>query len=84
MLKNNTLNNENNTLGWVDCAIKQAVEINPTKRYAEVSEFVYDLKHPSPRYLSKSKPPLMERNPVVFWQGISFILACIVIYQYIQ
>ena len=84
LLKNNTLNSENNTLGWVDCAIKQAVEINPTKRYAEVSEFVYDLKHPSPRYLSKSKPPLMERNPVVFWQGISFILTCIVIYQCIQ
>jgi len=84
LLKNKTLNSENNTLGWIDYAIKQAVEINPAKRYAEVSEFVYELKHPNSRYLNKSKPPLIERNPVVFWQGISLILMCIVIYQYIQ
>ena len=88
LLKNQTSKNENqdsnSNLGWIDYAIKQAVEINSAKRYAEVSEFVYELKYPSARYLNKAKPPLIERNPVVFWQGVSFILLCVVIYQYIQ
>jgi serine/threonine protein kinase len=84
LLKNKKLNNENNTLAWVDYAIKKAVEINPAKRYIEVAEFIHELKHPNPRYLSKARPPLIERNPVVFWQGISFILMCIVVYQTIR
>ncbi len=81
LLSNEKLKNENNIPGWIDDAIKKAVDINPTKRYTEVSEFIHELKQPNPRFLSKSRPPLIERNPVLFWQGVSFILICIVIYQ---
>jgi serine/threonine protein phosphatase PrpC len=67
--------------GWVDYAISKATHIDPYKRYAEVSEFVYELSKPNPGYLNKSKPPLMARNPVRFWQCISIVLLGIIIFQ---
>ncbi len=67
--------------GWVDHAISKATHIDPLKRYDEVSEFVYELKRPNKSYLNKTKPPLMQRDPVLFWQCISLILLAIVIYQ---
>ncbi len=66
---------------WVDYAISKATSIDPLKRYTEVSEFIYELKNPSKTYLNKTKPPLMERNPVLFWQSISIILLGIIIFQ---
>ncbi len=60
---------------WVDEAIAKAVQPDPYKRYEELSEFVYDLHHPNQTFLSKSRPPLMERNPLVFWKAVSFLLA---------
>lgn len=60
---------------WVDEAIAKAVHPDPYKRYEELSEFVYDLSHPNQAFLSKTRPPLMERSPVAFWKTVSFILA---------
>lgn len=66
---------------WVDYAIKKSVEINPTKRYMEASEFVFELTQPSREFISRTRPPLLERNPVLFWQTISLTLLCIIIYM---
>ncbi|XPF93267.1 protein kinase domain-containing protein [Colwellia sp. RE-S-Sl-9] len=66
---------------WLDYTLKRALHINPLKRYAELSEFIHDIRHPNKTYLAKTKPPLMERDPVMFWQGISVILFIIVIAQ---
>jgi len=63
---------------WIDEAIKKAIHLDPQKRYEELSEFVYDLRSPNKEFLSKTRPPLLERNPVAFWQGISFILVIII------
>lgn len=65
---------------WVDEAIKKAVETNPYQRYEAVSEFLFDLHHPNKAYLNKTRPPLLERNPTAFWQGVSLILALALIY----
>ncbi len=66
---------------WVDYAISKATNIDPLKRYAEVSEFVYDLKKPSSDYLSKTKPPLIDRSPVLFWQCVSLVLLGVILFQ---
>ncbi|WP_373086831.1 protein kinase [Zhongshania sp.] len=66
---------------WVDYAIAQALQIQPEKRYQEVSEFVYDLQNPNSRYLKKAKPPIMERNPVLCWQVISAALLAVIVIQ---
>lgn len=59
---------------WIDEALRKALQVDPYKRYAEISEFLYDLRHPNREFLRKRRAPLIERNPVAFWQGISFIL----------
>jgi serine/threonine protein phosphatase PrpC/predicted Ser/Thr protein kinase len=60
---------------WVDEALRKAVHPHPGKRYEELSEFVFDLRHPNQAFLHKTRPPLLERNPVVFWKCVAFILA---------
>jgi serine/threonine protein phosphatase PrpC len=64
---------------WVDGAIRKAVHPDPDKRYAELSEFVHDLHHPNPDFLRTRRPPLLERNPVAFWKGVSLMLAIVVL-----
>jgi serine/threonine protein phosphatase PrpC/predicted Ser/Thr protein kinase len=64
---------------WLDEAIEKAVHPDPNKRYGELSEFIYDLHHPNPSFLRKTRPPLMERSPVAFWKGVSFFLAVAVV-----
>jgi serine/threonine protein phosphatase PrpC len=72
---------DNNISGWVDFAISKASHIDPLKRYSEVSEFIYELKKPSQNYLSKTKLPLLARDPVLFWQCVSLLLLGILIFQ---
>ena len=68
------LNEEREIPAWIDDAIRKAVEPNPFERYEVLSEFVYDLHHPNHEFLNKTKPPLIERNPVIFWKSVSFVL----------
>jgi serine/threonine protein phosphatase PrpC/ribosomal protein L39E len=65
---------------WIDDTLKHALHPNPYKRYQELSEFIYDLSQPSKIFLSKTKAPLLERDPVVFWQGVSVILVLVIVY----
>ena len=64
---------------WIDGVLRKAVHPNPAKRYEELSEFVYDLRHPNQAFLNKTRPPLMERNPLVFWKTTALILAVAVV-----
>jgi serine/threonine protein kinase len=57
---------------WVDAALRKAVHPDPRERYASLSEFVYDLRHPNAALLRR--PSLAERNPLLFWKGVSFAL----------
>jgi hypothetical protein len=68
------LNEEREIPAWIDDAIRKAVEPNPFERYEELSEFIYDLHHPNKEFLNKTKPPLIDRNPVVFWKSVSLVL----------
>ena len=72
---------DNRTIpAWIDEAIKKSVHPNPYKRYDEISEFIYDLRHPVKAYLNKTRPPLMERSPVLFWKSISLTLLIVIIF----
>lgn len=59
---------------WIDGAIRKAVQPNPLRRHDALSEFIYDLRHPNPAFLREGQAPLMERNPLLFWKGLSLIL----------
>ena len=72
------LNDDREIPAWIDDVIKKAVHPNPQKRYEELSEFIFDLRHPNKAFLNKTAPPLAERNPVLFWKSVSFILSVII------
>ena len=74
------LDDERTIPGWIDEAIRKAVHPAPYKRYEELSEFVFDLRHPNKAFVSKTRPPLMERNPLLFWKLVSFILLLVIIF----
>ena len=64
---------------WVDETIKKSIHPDPYKRYEEISEFIYDLRNPNKTFLNKSRPPLMERSPILFWKSLSFILFMVIV-----
>ncbi len=71
------LNEEREIPAWVDGALRKAVHPDPNKRYAELSEFLFDLRRPNQQFLSETRAPLIERNPAGFWKGTAFFLALI-------
>ena len=64
---------------WIDATLRKAVHPDPNKRYAELSEFVFDLRHPNESFMRSASAPLIERNPLAFWKGLSFVLAAAVL-----
>ena len=63
---------------WVDGALRKALHPNPSQRYAEVAEFVYDLRHPRGDLVADHRLPLIERDPNRFWKGLSAVLALVI------
>jgi serine/threonine protein phosphatase PrpC len=60
---------------WIDGALKKATAINPQLRYDDLSEFLFDLSLPNPKFLRPDERlPLMQRNPTGFWKGLSALL----------
>ena len=64
---------------WVDEVIRKAVHPNPQKRYEVLSGYVFDLRQPNQEFLNKTRPPLMERDPVLFWKSVAMVLFVIVV-----
>ncbi|MGR9045244.1 MAG: protein kinase domain-containing protein [Gammaproteobacteria bacterium] len=73
------LDDEREIPAWIDDALRKVLHPNPYKRYQELSEFIYDLRHPNKAFLNKIRPPLIERNPIAFWKSVSLILTLAVI-----
>lgn len=60
---------------WIDGALKKATAINPQLRYDDLSEFLFDLSLPNPKFLRPDERlPLMQRNPTGFWKGLTALL----------
>jgi serine/threonine protein phosphatase PrpC len=65
---------------WMDGALKKATAITPQLRYNEISEFLYDLNTPNPSFMrTEDNIPLLQRNPLRFWQGLSAILMGVIL-----
>jgi len=59
---------------WIDGALRKAVHPDPYQRYQELSEFVFDLRHPNRKFAETARAPWMERDPLLFWKAMSAIL----------
>ena len=58
---------------WVSSVLAKALNPVATKRQEVISEFTYDLQHPSPQFSKVQHIPLMERDPVLFWKVLSLV-----------
>jgi serine/threonine protein phosphatase PrpC len=73
------LHEEREIPAWVDDVLRKAVDPEPLQRYEALSEFVHDLRYPNQAFLSRTRPPLIERHPVRFWKTVSAVLAAVVV-----
>ncbi len=65
---------------WLNEVLKKACAPNPEKRYELLSEFIHDLKVPK-NIIARNQPePLLQKNPLLFWQGLSATLLGIIIF----
>lgn len=79
LIYDSVLSEDREIPAWVDDAIKRAVHPDPAQRYTELSEFMFDLHRPNKAFLSKARPALIDRSPVVFWRTTSLILAALLL-----
>ena len=75
------INDDSELPVWLDDTLEHALKMNPLKRYNELSEFIHDLRQPNKLFLAKTRPPLLQRDPVMFWQGISLLLVILLLVQ---
>lgn len=66
---------------WIDDTLKKALRVEPLKRHGELSEFIHDLHQPNKAFISRTTRPLIERDPVRFWKGLSIVLLSINVIQ---
>jgi len=59
---------------WLDKAIEKAVRVNPRLRYELLSEFITDISKPNSSFINERPLPLIEKNPVKFWQILTLLL----------
>jgi serine/threonine protein phosphatase PrpC len=64
---------------WLNQVLKKGCSPDPSKRYSLLSEFTHELKTPKETSSLYSQEPLLKRNPLVFWQGLSLILFVLLI-----
>ncbi|MDP2785926.1 MAG: bifunctional protein-serine/threonine kinase/phosphatase, partial [Sulfurimicrobium sp.] len=65
---------------WVDAALEKATHPHPNRRYEVESEFVADLTRPNQSLLNEGRSrPLLERNPLGFWKGLSLIQLVVIL-----
>ncbi|WP_299579365.1 bifunctional protein-serine/threonine kinase/phosphatase [uncultured Microbulbifer sp.] len=59
---------------WIDGALQKACAPNPKQRYSSLSEFIRDLEVPNSDFKSPKGRPLLEKNPLLFWQLLVLVL----------
>lgn len=66
---------------WIDGALAKAVNCDHRLRYDTLSEFLVDLSRPNPLFTGEKAEPLLQRDPVTFWKGLSLLLflACVLL-----
>lgn len=63
---------------WLDGVLQKALSPDPARRQEVVSEFLHDLHSPGQQFHHHRAVPLVQRNPVVFWQATSLLLGLVV------
>ena len=73
------VDDERHLPGWMDAALQKACHPLPEKRFEALSEFVAALRRPAGELDLQRRTPLIERNPLRFWKGLSILLGLTVV-----
>ena len=60
---------------WMDGALRRALHVDAARRYGELTELVYDLRHPNLIFSRQAPLPLVARDPIRLWKCIAGLLA---------
>jgi serine/threonine protein kinase len=67
---------------WLDLSLQQATHPEAKARYQAYSEFEFGINKADLAAMEAYKQqPLLERDPVKFWQGVAFVLFIVLIVQ---
>ena len=69
---------------WLDNVLHKAVHLNPARRYGELSEFLHDLRQPPPEVRQQARLPLLQRNPLRFWQTLAWVQMAVLLFLLLQ
>jgi protein phosphatase len=65
---------------WIDVCLRKACAPRPSQRYESLSEFLRDLDVPNTALVAEHVDrPVLERNPLRFWQGVSLVLLLLLV-----
>ncbi|GAA4893923.1 bifunctional protein-serine/threonine kinase/phosphatase [Ferrimonas pelagia] len=70
---------------WLDEVLRRAVGVSPEQRYPAFSDLLTDLTQPSPALLqARQARPLLQRDPVRFWQWLALGLGLLNLVQWLS
>jgi hypothetical protein len=64
---------------WMDGALEKALSPAIDQRQVAFSEFIFELQTPNKKYAVKRNVPLIQKNPLRFWQALAAIQAVAII-----
>ena len=70
---------ESKVPAWMDHALARACHRDPHRRYDALSEFLADLRSPASDFKPRESRPLLERNPLKFWQGLALLQLLVIV-----
>lgn len=56
---------------WMDAVLRKALSIRIESRQEVMSEFLHNLRHPDPAFLTAEPLPFAQRNPLLFWKLVA-------------
>jgi serine/threonine protein kinase len=69
----------NDVPAWLNAAILRTISLHSDDRFADLDEFIFDLEHGNLRADPRHRRPLIERNPLLFWQLLCAVLVILLI-----
>ncbi|HML28488.1 MAG TPA: bifunctional protein-serine/threonine kinase/phosphatase, partial [Hyphomicrobium sp.] len=66
----------------LEAAIMKAISLRRDDRFADIEELIYQLETEALNTIPPRNPvPLLRRNPVLFWKGVSAFLSVLVVIE---
>jgi len=64
---------------WMDAALRRALALDPAERYGELSEFLYDLRHPNAALPISYAHAMSDRQRADRWRNVAVALVLLYI-----